>query len=328
MFKKNTVLILGAGSSCHLGYPTGKQLIGRIIGAITGGFLMNEDEQELLSSCQNHKEFKQALDRHDVIESSIDVFLRSHPEYADIGKHFIANEILKAEHPEETKMPIFEYKSGNWYGILRAKIISSLNINQPQDLLNNKLSIITFNYDISLDYYLYTRLRETRSIADVVDGYLNQLEIIRVYGAIRQAPYDAYGAYRSIKTGADNTKSFDCASKLKNNIRVIGEQKQNDLKNSPHIIKAKQLISNAREIYFLGFGFDDNNISLLDLDKGSLFANTETIYYTNYGGLKKIDRKVQKLFGRLREKEIFGMREDIEIIPSHRTVYGALTNDF
>jgi hypothetical protein len=37
MFTKNTVLVLGAGASCHYGYPTGDDLIGRILKTIETG---------------------------------------------------------------------------------------------------------------------------------------------------------------------------------------------------------------------------------------------------------------------------------------------------
>ena len=45
MFTKDTVLILGAGASCHLGYPTGDRLIEEIKSTINHGCLIYEDGQ-------------------------------------------------------------------------------------------------------------------------------------------------------------------------------------------------------------------------------------------------------------------------------------------
>lgn len=39
MFNNKTVLLLGAGASCHLGYPTGYELIQKIKEDIQHGFI-------------------------------------------------------------------------------------------------------------------------------------------------------------------------------------------------------------------------------------------------------------------------------------------------
>lgn len=51
--------------------------------------------------------------------------------------------------------------------------------------------------------------------------------------------------------------------------------------------KARQWLAGAEKVYFLGYGFDQNNNKLLGLPESSL-TNCKSIYYTNYGNSSKI----------------------------------------
>jgi hypothetical protein len=104
MFTKNTVLVLGAGASCHYGYPTGDDLIGRILKTIeTGKRSMGPfegDHLEPLLKNPDYKSFHERLLHHN--SPSIDAFLTLYSKerpMIEVGKTMIVYEILKAENP-------------------------------------------------------------------------------------------------------------------------------------------------------------------------------------------------------------------------------------
>ena len=75
---------------------------------------------------------------------SVDAFLEHRPEYLQIGKLSIALCIMAHEHEKK----LFNAQR-NWYDYLRIKLNSSFD-----EFGDNKLSIITFNYDRSIEHYL------------------------------------------------------------------------------------------------------------------------------------------------------------------------------
>src|SRR5882672_4481138 len=102
MFSKNTVLVLGAGASCHYGYPTGERLIDKILYNIKQRNFsykgIGDDRKKPLYDQQEHyKSLYDQLEFYDPL--SIDSFLSQFLEQkmVDAGKVMIAYEILESE---------------------------------------------------------------------------------------------------------------------------------------------------------------------------------------------------------------------------------------
>lgn len=96
---------------------------------------------------------------HEFDPLTIDSFLRDHHQFREIGRLMIAYVLLKCEKKisfsKDYRNPEFDI-SDNWYSHLIHDIKSDCQ--SPDDILNNKVNFITFNYDISLEYYLFSRL--------------------------------------------------------------------------------------------------------------------------------------------------------------------------
>jgi hypothetical protein len=95
-FKTMTkTLVLGAGSSTLMGYPTGGELRAEIIGLIAPEKL----ELTIAAGLKKHGDelygFVDAFARSQMY--SIDAFLARRPEYVDIGKRAIATCLLFRE---------------------------------------------------------------------------------------------------------------------------------------------------------------------------------------------------------------------------------------
>jgi hypothetical protein len=197
----------------------------------------------------------------------------SKEELIKAGKELIAYFLLKAENEK-----VFEdFESICWYRHLRNMIITSgANDEEIKKNLEN-LTIISFNYDRSLEYFLQTRLGEFyKDIKPRIVypyGYLAEEHGTEDYGKITEKDL------------------FKKAQEMAKELKTIGEA----IGNEEGI---KEAIKEAEKIYFLGFGFHEQNCHLL-ANKGVIQQSTETnrgtvskkFYYTNFGGSKKTEEK-------------------------------------
>ncbi len=309
MFQYQTVLVLGAGASVPYGFPTGDGLIDFIITQTQKSFLFYLFQDDFpISHMRSFKRFGRELKEFDPI--SIDSFLTEHvsdQELKEVGKSLISYSIIK--HQEPTAF-FRKYQTNavkdNWYKFLFDTI---LNNSTADELLNGilKLNIITFNYDLSLEYYLHSRILKSGKFNSPSDAeaFFQKLlsNIIHVYGSIypyREEPSLLIGSNPdSIYSGISryairaNHTLFLEAERLATNIRVIGEDRVRDENTKSQI---RNLLSQAQSIYFLGFGFHEDNIRLLDIPNST--KNTLSVYVNSYDGYPKIRRRVEELFER------------------------------
>jgi hypothetical protein len=162
VIKRPTVLVLGAGASAPFGFPSGRKLRDDIIAG-----LRKETAQpfQLLTAAGfdvNHvASFRDALRRSG--QPSVDVFLEYRPEFIPVGKVAVAASLIPYE--DETKL-----WSGddNWYEHLWKHLGPSL----MDDIAQSHLSVVTFNYDRSLEQFLFSALR--RRNCDTRDRHLGR----------------------------------------------------------------------------------------------------------------------------------------------------------
>ena len=289
MFTEKTLIILGAGASVFAGYPTGEKLVTQLI------------EKAKIKS----PDFSKRLS--EIHPLSIDMFLSYQREFSDIGKTLIADVILDQEAPAEST--VIENKDECLYRYLVDALISSCH--EPGDLLknNDNLVIVTFNYDLSLEHYLYSRLKKISFFNEVVDEFLSDVKIYHVYGQLGYFPWHqkfVEGSYESMphcrKNNEDYGKGFDIFERqgIAKNIQIIGTVKWSD--SAPkHIGSIRSHMSEARRVYAFGFGFYEENMELIGLSNSVLHRTMNTdartrlqFYYTNFENHQKIDNRFLK----------------------------------
>lgn len=154
MIKDNCVLILGAGASAPYGFPTGaglKQMICINFEMMWEKFLWERFQTSITDDYmqaqkQNAKEFINDFKKFD--HDSIDLFLDIYKEHSEIGKKAIYLTILDIEFKTLRRS-----KVNDWYTqLFRLMLGTSDNYFK---LSENNLTIITFNYDRSLENYFY-----------------------------------------------------------------------------------------------------------------------------------------------------------------------------
>jgi hypothetical protein len=299
LIDKKTVFVLGAGASCPYGYPSGADLRSWI--CLNGGFndsyvdyrrnLREKGEDNNLPINEFISKFSKSS------RKSIDLFMSANPKLAPTGKYIIAYTVFKAEERsqfrEQAQLAREQYSNlshgtpswrflakkyfqgDDWYLYLFNRLAAGLiKPDVLPDFSDNKISFVTFNYDRSLELLLYESL--SNSFTEVpekeVIKCLQKLKIVHVYGQISPLKW------QDSEQGVDYRPKLDetLLQKSADNIKTIFEQKE-----SPELNEARQLLVQTEKIFFLGFGYAEENLEILKVPDRTKKA-TE-IYGTAFG---------------------------------------------
>lgn len=276
MITKKTILILGAGASKPYGFPTGRELLYKVRTALepnTTSDLRTRLVDQGIDGKDIH-DFYNELTYSDT--SSVDEFLEYRPEFLPVGKLAITLSLI----PFENDDTLFKraLNEPSWYKYLFEKLyIPSLN-----KFINNNLSIITFNYDRSLEHYLFTVLKgRSNKSENECATILEAIPIIHVHGRLGALPWQEKPGrlYSSV--------CFRNVKEVSEQIKVI----RKDIDESNEFEEAYDLyLSFAEKIIFLGFGYHEANLRRLRI--GDLKG--KTMIGTCYGLEKSDIRPIKK----------------------------------
>ncbi len=272
MIRKKTTLVLGAGASKPYGFPTAGELRDRILSVPAEYPIDHPNWQEhglpypLHPSFQLGKleRFQKDLRASKVL--SIDTFL-SHvfdakPDYVTIGKAAIAAALIPLEDPT-----VFEGNIENdWY----SHLVEVMGRTYDELCRSAEhLSVITFNYDRSLEYYLFNAFQHLHGKEKAIH-LIRTVAPVHVYGQLGEPEFlDPSG--RQYSTTRDHYSVAKCALA----ITVISE----GMDDSDEFRRAHSLIAKAEHFCFLGFGFDALNMKRLDAQR---FFKGERLFSTAF----------------------------------------------
>ena len=254
MLTKQTVFILGAGASVPYGYPTGaglKQLICFNLGYFLDQLIPREKfEKDYTDKIKrNSVEFIQKFS--EAPGDFIDRFLEKNAKVhfiPETGRTLIALSILDAEKKSNF---IYDEAGEDIASDLYKKLFLLMDekLRGPDAYLEfkkNKINFITFNYDRSLEYFLYKSLIQTYGSIDFKKHRpldLIPFKFIHVYGKIDNFPWeDPPGFEYKAEYGVSDI------------IRVAGNLKLIHERDDVFLNEIKELIREAKNIFFLGFG--------------------------------------------------------------------------
>jgi hypothetical protein len=371
MFKgpKATVFILGAGASWHYGYPTGETLVKKVIekAKIASRFFEHSaklnnsilpkfvKEIECESPMKNRDRWQHAWRNCEKLKTGmegvnplvIDYFLGWNPDVRDIGKLLIAWVILECEQKAKTErwnanrigVHNKEYND-DWCRFIIHQL--AMHCEHSSDLLKNKVSFVTFNYDVSLETALRDGLGHIQLFdAEDIEKFLGGSRIVHVYGKVRndtRAPTiswkcentlpDAVEEFNLSIFGNEFKELLDHIYEASKGLRVIDPvDKMND---SQSLTLANTQIASAGRVYLLGYGFDEHNSERLSLFESLAQASPQkNVSFTNFGDISKVNKRASAIF--------FGNRGGFpsggpsvmsQFEKSVRNVYDALNLDF
>jgi hypothetical protein len=265
MIKKKTTLILGAGASAPFEFPTGYDLLRRVIGwseydidpitTLYSGFSKTEIDA-----------FREALRRSG--KTSVDAFLEYRPEFIPVGKTAMAWALIQCEHEPH----LFKRDGKSWYEYLFNQLSA-----QFEDFGQNRLSILTFNYDRSLEHYLFTALKNSsgKSENECADK-LKTIPIIHLHGDLGVLPHTGTALARPYNTNI-SPEVLNIATKR---IKIIHE----GIENERQFELAHHFLSESEVICFLGFGYHPLNMERLGIKSGSSSSlNGKQIIGSSFG---------------------------------------------
>jgi len=286
MIKEKTVFILGAGASMPYGFPSARQLRKEII----DNYFNQLKDLFYTVDAKYRKEDMLILDLAKQLTVkfkdsglySIDNFLARNSNYLDIGKMAIILFLLKAE--ANSNFNEFSHSpESDWYSYIYNKHLINELIT-PLDYKNfgkNNVEFITFNYDRSLEKYIYNSLLNSFEFADneKVVEQISKINISHVYGSLGTLldmhPQAFKFDIKTIEFGK-KIKSFFELNNLINNIQLMIDDV-----NKEYFIN---IINKATRIFILGFGFDEMNLKKIDFFDA---LKPEHKIYATTKGLKK-----------------------------------------
>jgi len=266
MIEKRTVLILGAGASIPYGFPSGRYLrelilqglgiveVGDTVGPLTKLLREIGFERSLVD------DFRNSLQAAD--PPSVDVFLEGRRDFLDIGKAAIAAVLLPFEDEDALFTPwiarkeVQQHADKRWYDYFANTLALNFRTWSLQ-----RLTIITYNYDRSLDHYLWLKLFssgcETQSECW---RQFQAIPIIHLHGEL--GVYDPLKETESLPYGS--AANVDSVKQAAAGIRIIHE-----VKADKRFEQANVAIDEAEVVCFLGFGYAPENMSRLKLVSGT-----------------------------------------------------------
>lgn len=239
------------------------------------------------------------------MQPSVDAFLENRPKYLPIGKAAIAACLIPYESQSHLHRKAEQLE---WYEYL-FQHMADLHGEFP----DNKLSVITFNYDRSLEYFLLLALKHSYGLGErEAVSLLDTIPLIHVYGQLGKPDFLSPEG-RGYAPGVDT----DIIDKAVAEIKILTEASE----PTAEFARAHELIANADVLCFLGFGYHPTNWERLRVNK--LFGGN-LVFGTVYGlGSAEIGQVRLQFSGNIRRRLYLGSDTDdsLAFLRSKRILY-------
>ncbi len=211
---------------------------------------------------------------------TVDQFVWANPKHEFIAKVLISQQIMLGMYDwEEQQLRLKSFSDReydgrrNWYQQLINLIRDGAQ--NSQSLANNRLHVVTFNYDHSLEQALGTSLAKT----EIHQGanYTKAVSIFHVNGTPSKLPDFVADVGQFI---------LECAQTFHLAQETAGSEVEEVR------AKARSAISNAERIYLMGFHFDPFNLSAIGLQGG---PHKERVFCLNFNGHLGLKQKILRL---------------------------------
>lgn len=252
MFNRKVVFILGAGASCPYGFPDGRKLIEDIKESLEkneGSYIPHFGEKPW-------RDFQRQLKLSGT--SSIDEFLTNNPKHDAIGRYSIVFQLMYAE----SEHKLMSQTGGAWYPHLFDALKTGV---RSIDL--KPVSFITFNYDRSLEHYLWLRLTEDYGLEFTeASMVMDDLQIVHIHGQMGRLPWQDSSVSEVVNGYEKKPEGLEHIAKVSTCLRIIHEAHEQTTVAGE---TACSLIEEAEAVFFLGFGFSRENMEKIGFRSGA-----------------------------------------------------------
>lgn len=231
------------------GFPSGKDLKQQIINVNSGSFvssfgLSKPLEEDHRIECRRFcNELKLSA------QPSVDTFLEHRPDFMPLGKLLIAYVLISYENTNNLVV------NDDWYQFLWQQMGTRFD-----EFHKNNLSIITFNYDRSLEHFLLTVLVNSYGISEQdAAEKLKQIPIVHVYGQLGLLEWQANDDEKADVRPYGIERTYQTIKIASRGIQILSEGQG----ESEQFRNAHDLLIAAKRVYFLGFGYNETNMKRL-----------------------------------------------------------------
>jgi hypothetical protein len=249
VIETKTVFVLGAGASEPYGLPLGSALYERVIRDFSTNSQIRSEFSNTTPFNQRHvDDFIKALKFSGL--TSVDAFLEKREEFVDIGKAIMAIELLKCENHEALWVA-----EENWLQYLYARLTTKT----LEEFKSNAVAFITYNYDRTLENFLHTSLMNSYGKdEEECKVALSRIGIIHLHGRLGYLPWQGD---KNVIPFAQNAMTPQIIEMCQREIRIVHENIED---RNVEFNVARRLLSDARRIFFLGFGYAPQNVDRLN----------------------------------------------------------------
>lgn len=337
MFEPNTVFVIGAGASAEFGLPVGWKLLETIRDNSHFEFeyfnFPSKGNEKIFKAVQvkygaDHELLNQALTTFKDIKKgvetagSIDEYINRYGDdsmIAELGKILIAHSILDAEgksklmpqRGKERDGVDWSKTSDTWIASFTRALFDGVRATEVERI-GEGLTIICFNYDRCIEYYLeHAIMRAYRNVdKHTARMIVSKMNIIHPYGWLGDLNFkfgtlledaDIYRVSKNLITWSETTEDADKVSAI------------------------KSAIFDAENIIFLGFAFANQNMKILKNQDAVPRGHAKNVYATGYGLTNDIEEKLKGKIAALFGPNIANSVTQYERI---RIKYGMICTEF
>jgi hypothetical protein len=218
---------------------------------------------------------------------SVDVFLERRPKFTNIGKVAIAAALLPFEanslktifKPWVCDPQVGERASRGWYQYFATQLNLSF-----KEWGRGLLTIITYNYDRSLEHYLFTILcNSCDHPPEMCWKRFQEIPIIHLHGEL-----DTYQPLEPKALCYGQPLNVESAKQAAAKIKIIHEVQADE-----RFEQAQNVLNEAEVVCFLGFGYARENMARLKWTERRNLDRPKTIGGTVYKLTKAEQRRLQ-----------------------------------
>jgi hypothetical protein len=159
----------------------------------------------------------------------------------------------------------------NWY----VELLQAITPDDPTDLKDEMLSVVTFNYDRSFERFFLDAFRFGFNVSDAqAHEIFNRIDLVHVYGQLGDLRKIPYGSVENVGKAAE------------------GISLARSGRGNPNRERINKMLKAAENICFIGFSFAPENTEVFDL---SVFKGKKVVA-TSIGMSGAREAEVRKLF--------------------------------
>lgn len=262
--------IIGAGSSTNFGLPVGTKLYDEIIGDLTGWRSLADILNEISDIDAHAMSCNEIADSMKLSPlSSIDEFIHNYcaedQNSEALLKVLIAKNILSLEDHQS----IFNRKNDNWYRNIISYLIRNAN-KEYETISEQPINFVTFNYDRTLEWFLYHGILSTFPKAQENKVKYNEWfkkycekRIYHVYGSLGEITERGLGMKTDINLKETKLNGRPKALFIYEASKMLTSIRYNEDTEIPKKLKA--MFNNTSRIYSIGFGYQLDNLKKLPI---------------------------------------------------------------